>query len=93
MVIVLAVGPGVRGFRRGRERWIFEGDKNRSAPSFGGEVKPSVPCFKISRRVKDPLKYARDGKIHWPFLSQFLPASLLGFCCNQNREMWWMNRE
>jgi hypothetical protein len=27
-VILLTTGPKVRGFRPGRERWIFEGEKN-----------------------------------------------------------------
>jgi hypothetical protein len=34
--------------------------KIRSTASFGGEVKPSVPCRKILRHVKDPLRYDRD---------------------------------
>ena len=34
----------VRGFKPGRSRRIFQGGKILSAPSFGGEVKPSVPC-------------------------------------------------
>jgi hypothetical protein len=37
---VLAFGTQVRGFAPGRSRRIFRA-KN---PSFGGEVKPSVPC-------------------------------------------------
>jgi hypothetical protein len=28
MVIVLAIEPKVRGFKPGRERWIFKGNKN-----------------------------------------------------------------
>jgi hypothetical protein len=28
MVGVLAIGPKVRGFKPGRGRWIFKGDKN-----------------------------------------------------------------
>jgi hypothetical protein len=32
------------------------------------------------------------GKIQRPFLAQFLPALLLGVCCNQSRELWWVNR-
>jgi hypothetical protein len=28
MVSVLATGPKVRGFKPGRGRWIFKGDKN-----------------------------------------------------------------
>jgi hypothetical protein len=28
MIIVLANGPKVRGFKPGRKQWIFNGDKN-----------------------------------------------------------------
>jgi hypothetical protein len=28
VVIVLAIGPKVHGFKPGRGQWIFEGDKN-----------------------------------------------------------------
>jgi hypothetical protein len=34
----------VRGFKPGRSRRIFQGEKIPSAPSFGREVKPWVPC-------------------------------------------------
>jgi hypothetical protein len=53
----------------------------RSTTSFGGEVKPSIPCHKILRHVKDPLSdsiYILVGKIQRPFLAKFLSASLLG---------------
>jgi hypothetical protein len=40
---VLAFGTQVRGFKPGRSRWIFKGEKIFGTPSFGGEVKPSVP--------------------------------------------------
>ena len=40
---VLAFGTQVRGFKPGRSRRIFKGEKILSTPSFGGEVKPSVP--------------------------------------------------
>jgi hypothetical protein len=33
-----------RGFKPGRNRQIFQGEKIPSTPSFGGEVKPAVPC-------------------------------------------------
>jgi hypothetical protein len=56
-VIVLAIGPKVRGFKPGRKRWIFKGYKIRSAISFGGEVKPSTPFRKILWHVKNPLNY------------------------------------
>ena len=49
---VLAFGTQVRGFKPGRSRRIFTGEKILSTPSFGGEVKPSVPCrrFAASKR-------------------------------------------
>jgi hypothetical protein len=57
----------------------------RSRTSFGGEVKPSIPCHKILWHVKDPLSdgvciyiYILVGKIQRPFLAKFLSASLLG---------------
>jgi len=50
--VVLAFGTQVRGYKPGRSRRIFNGDKILSMPSFGGEVKPSVPCrrFAICKR-------------------------------------------
>ena len=47
-VSVLAFGTQVRGFKPGRSRRIFRAKKILSTPSFGGEVKPSVPCRKFT---------------------------------------------
>jgi hypothetical protein len=44
VVSMLASGSRVRGFTPGRSRWIFTSVKILSMPSFGGEVKVSVPC-------------------------------------------------
>jgi hypothetical protein len=44
VVSVLASGTQVHGFKPGRSRRIFGAKKILSMPSFGGEVKPSVPC-------------------------------------------------
>jgi hypothetical protein len=52
MVSVLANGPKVHGFKPGRGDGFFKCDRISSTPSFGGEVKPSVPCRKILRHVK-----------------------------------------
>jgi hypothetical protein len=41
---MLAFGTQVRGFAPGRSGRIFRTEKILSTPSFGGEVKPSVPC-------------------------------------------------
>ena len=40
---VLAFGTQVLGFKPDRSRWIFQGEKILSTPSFGGEVKSFVP--------------------------------------------------
>jgi hypothetical protein len=45
---MLAFGTQVRGFKPDRSRLIFKGEKNLSTPSFGGEVKPSVPCRRFA---------------------------------------------
>jgi len=45
---VLAFGTQVRGFKPGRSRRIFKDEKILSTPSFGGEVKPSVPCRRFA---------------------------------------------
>ena len=45
---VPAFGTQVRGFKPGRSRRIFKGEKLLSTPSFGGEVKPSVPCRRFA---------------------------------------------
>ena len=47
-VSVLASGTRVRGFKPGRSRRIFRAKKILSTPSFGGEVKPSVPRRKFT---------------------------------------------
>jgi hypothetical protein len=41
-------GIQVRGFKPGRSRRIFKGEKILSTPSFGGKVKPSVPCRRFA---------------------------------------------
>ena len=45
---VLAFSTQVRGFKPGRSRRIFKGEKILCTPSFGGEVKPSVPCRRFA---------------------------------------------
>jgi len=45
---VLAFSTQVRGFKPGRSLRIFKGGKILSAPSFRGEVKPSVPCRRFA---------------------------------------------
>ena len=45
---MLAFGTQVRGFKTGRSRQIFKGEEILSMPSFGGEVKASVPCRRFA---------------------------------------------
>jgi hypothetical protein len=79
VVSVLAIQPKVRGFKPCRERWTFNGDKNPKHYLFGGEVKPSAPCRKILRHVKETLRawqeiFRRQNSRQ--FLAKFLPSSL-----------------
>ena len=45
---MLTSSTQVRGFKPGRSRRTFKGEKILSTPSFGGEVKPSVPCRRFA---------------------------------------------
>jgi hypothetical protein len=47
---VLAFSNQVRGFKPGQSRRIFKDEKILSMSSFGGEVKPSVPCPRFAAR-------------------------------------------
>ena len=78
---VLAFSTQVCGFKAGRSRRIFEGEKILSPPSLGGEVKPSVPCrrFAACKRSLNLRGIRNLGKITKGHLSrpQF-HLSLLG---------------
>jgi len=71
---VLASGTQVREFKPGRSRRIFSDEKILSAPSFGGEVKPSVPCRKFTACK---VGVATFGKILGHF-SPIVPHSAAG---------------
>jgi len=74
---VLPLSTQVRGFKAIR---IFQGEKILSTPSFGGEVKPSVPCrrFVACKRSLN-LRGSRNlGKITGTFLPTQFHLSLLG---------------
>ena len=78
---VLAFSTQVCGFKPGLSRRIFMAKKILSTPSFGGEVKPSVPCRRFAARRRSlNLRGSRNlGKITIGHLSrpQF-HLSLLG---------------
>jgi hypothetical protein len=50
---VLAFGAEVRGFKPGRSRQIFQGEKILSTPSFGEEVKAVLSHVADLRHVKE----------------------------------------
>jgi len=49
---MLAFSTQVWGFKPGRSCQIFKGEKILSTASFGGEVKPSVPCCRFAARKR-----------------------------------------
>ena len=62
---VLAFSTQVRGFKPGRSRRVFKGEKILSTPSFGGEVKPSVPCrrFAACKRSQNGVDVVISAKL------------------------------
>ena len=64
---MLAFGTQVRGFKPGRSRGFLRAKKILSTPSFGGEVKPSVPCRRFAA-CKRSLELR--GKFVGTFLAQ-----------------------
>ena len=62
---MLAFSTRVRGFKPGRSRWIFKGEKILSMPSFGVEVKPSVPCrrFAACKRTLNGVEVVISAKL------------------------------
>jgi hypothetical protein len=71
-VSVLAIRRKVLWFTPGWGDGFLGAIKNRSTPSFGGEVKSEVPCRKITRHVKYHLqmimnKILRKAEVIVPF--------------------------
>jgi hypothetical protein len=79
VVSVLPFGPKVRGCPA-EDCGFLMAIKIRSTNSFGGEVKPSVPCRKTLRHVKDPYRYEqKEPRRKSSAISrQVSSASLLG---------------
>ena len=76
---MLAFSTQVRGFKPGRSLRIFKGEKVLSTPSFGGEVKPSVPCRRFAA-----CKISLNG-VNRDAMKAKLPDNILAqssvFCC------------
>ena len=83
---VLAFSTQVRGFKPGRSRRIFKGEKVLSTPSFGGEVKPSVPCrrFAPCKRSLNGVEVVISAKLPDNILAPQFPLPPLGSLTS-----WW----
>jgi hypothetical protein len=80
MVSVLAIRLKICGFKPGLGNGFLRAIKSRTAPSFGGEVKPEAPCRKILWHVKITCKY--EQKYFTRLNSQsFHPFLLLATRC------------
>jgi hypothetical protein len=73
----------VHGFKPSWSCRNFWARKILSMPSFGGEVKPSVPCCSFAAckgSVHLPWKSHLYTKLNWPFPRPYFPPSLTEVC-------------
>jgi hypothetical protein len=93
---VLAFTTQVRGFKPGRSRRIFKGEKILSTPSFGGDVKPSVPCRRFAackRLLNVPLKSCIQAKLSAMILAHAVPPfASRGLSGNTDEETDWRRK-
>ena len=82
---VLAFGTQARGFKSGRSRRIFQEEKILSTPSFGGEVKPFVPCriFAVCKRTRKCMRGSRSFRSKLPAISRASSSSFHYY------GLWW----
>jgi hypothetical protein len=73
---VLAFNTPVRGFKPGRSRRIFKGEKILNTPSFGGQVKLSVLCRRFAA-----FKRSLNGVEVVTIFSPTVPPSAAGVSC------------
>ena len=65
----------LRGFKPGRSCRIFKGEKILSTPSFGGEVKPSVPCRRFTAGKRTLECIVEVGISRQNYQSSFSPTN------------------
>jgi hypothetical protein len=71
-VVCWPLEPKFRGFKPGRSSRIFQGEKKiLSTPSFGSEVKPSVPCRRFTACKRSPECYVEVGHLQAKFIGHF----------------------
>jgi hypothetical protein len=84
VVIVLATESKIHGFKPGRGRWIFKGDKHQLQDFLRREVKSTVQCRKVLQHVNNPcsMKQKLVRKIHDHF---WLSSSWFAIMC-----LYWL---
>jgi hypothetical protein len=95
-ISVLATGPKVRGLKPGRGDKFSRTIKIRITTSFGGEVKPSVPCRKILRHSKELYEYVRYISWQNPLFSSPVSSWFATRWLSTGRiarESWWTNQD
>ena len=93
---VLAFGTQVRGFTPGRSLRIFRAKKILSTPSFGGEVKPSVPCrsFTVCKRSLNVTWKSVFRQNYRTFLAHSSTFRCWVLSCGDTRgDTWWRKLE
>jgi hypothetical protein len=94
IILKIATGSKVSGFKPSRGRQTFKGDKLRRKTSFGGEMKPSVLCRKTLRHCEEPFgvwKRYFVGKIHGHFSPRFFVLRYWVSLQVTARELWYIN--
>jgi hypothetical protein len=76
LVSMLVSGTQDRGFEPLRNRLIIRGEKIHSMPSFGEEVKPSVPCRRFAA-CKGTLRFTWKSESQAKLAGHFSPNSVL----------------
>jgi len=82
----LPLSTQVCGFKPGRSRQDFQGRKILIAPSFGGEVKPSVPCRRFTA-CKRFLNVAWKSTYRQNYRLVFSPTSSTFRCLDLSRRV------
>jgi hypothetical protein len=88
-VSLLAFGTQVCRFKPSLSHRIFQGEKILSTPSFGGEVKPSVPCRRFAA-CKRSLQ--RRGSRHCQQNYRSFLAHISPFPCYRSCMLWTWGR-
>jgi hypothetical protein len=84
VVIVLAIGPKVRGFKPGRGRWILRAINIPSISFFEGKYSHRPHVVRFYGMLKNPAEYDRDSSS-----AKFSAISRQVSPCFDTRCLWW----